>query len=313
MDPRLDPEIAAVARLFPLIDLGDLAAARATFAARADDVHPDWADDVATADRSVPGPETRVPVRVYTPRAEDGPKPAIVYAHGGSFVIGDLETGHLTCGAWARDAGAVVVNVGYRLAPEAPFPAGAEDTYAALSWVAANAGELGVDPARIAVAGSSAGGGLAAAVALMARDRGGPALALQMLNYPVLDDRLDTPSMKTFTDTPIFNARHAVHAWRYYLGRGEGETSPYAAPARAADLTGLPPAFLLGCDADPLRDEGLHYAARLIEAGVPVELHQYPGTVHGFDVMDARVSAAARAAQLDALRRALCPAEVVPA
>ncbi|XVQ06708.1 alpha/beta hydrolase [Spirillospora sp. CA-255316] len=310
----LDPEIAEIARQFPPIDLADLAAARTTFAALADrnggpPPRPDWADDVAVADRTLPGPSpgTRVPVRVYTPRRDDGPKPAIVYFHGGSFVIGDLDTGHLGCGSWARDIGAVVVNIGYRLAPEAPFPAGVEDCYAALTWVAAHAAELGADPARIAVSGSSAGGGLAAAVALMARDRGGPALALQVLNYPVLDDRLDTPSMRAFTDTPIFSARDAELAWRYYLGERPGDVPAHAAPARAADLTGLPPAFLLGCDFDPLRDEGLRYAARLLEAGVPVELHQYPGTVHGFDVMPARISAEARRVQVTAIRRRLRP------
>jgi acetyl esterase/lipase len=306
----LDPEIAEAVRRFPPIDLADLAAARTSFAASGGPTPPpEWSDDVTVTDRTLPGPSsgTRVPVRVYTPRREDDPKPAIVRFHGGSFVIGDLETDHLDCGSWARDIGAVVVDVDYRLAPEAPFPAGVEDCFAALTWVAAHAAQLGADPARIAVAGSSAGGGLAAAVALMARDRGGPALALQVLNYPALDDRLDTPSMRAFTDTPIFSARHAELAWRYYLGERDGDVPAHAAPARAADLTGLPPAFLLGCDFDPLRDEGLRYAARLLDAGVPVELHQYPGTVHGFDVMPARISAEARRVQVAAIRRHLRP------
>ncbi|WP_131739638.1 alpha/beta hydrolase [Actinomadura roseirufa] len=304
----LDPELAEAVRQFPPIDLADLTAARASFAANGGPPPPpEWADDVAVADRTLPGPSpgTRVPVRVYTPRPGDGPRPAIVRFHGGSFVIGDLETDHLGCGSWARDIGAIVVNVDYRLAPEAPYPAGVEDCYAALTWVAGHAAELGADPARIAVAGSSAGGGLAAAVALMSRDRGGPALALQVLNYPALDDRLDTPSMRAFTETPIFTAHHAELAWRYYLGEREGDVPAHAAPARAADLTGLPPALLLGCDFDPLRDEGLRYAARLLDAGVPVELHQYPGTVHGFDVMPTRISAEARRVQVTAIRRHL--------
>jgi acetyl esterase/lipase len=311
----MDPEIAAAVAAFPPIDIGDLASARAVFAGlRSGGAVPHWAASVDVVERAIPGPvgAPEVPVRIYTPRAGAGPLPAIVYFHGGSFVVGDLDTHHLGCGAWAAEVGAVVVNVDYRLAPEHPFPAGIEDSYATLCWAAERADELGIDAGRIAVAGSSAGGGLAACVALLARDRGGPTLAFQLLAYPVLDDRLDTDSMRRFTDTPIFDARAAAHAWRYYLGADRGEVPPYAAPARATNLAGLPPAFLLGCDLDPLRDEGIAYAARLLAAGVPVELHQYPGTVHGFDVLPSRVSEQARRVQVEALRRGLAPRAPIP-
>jgi len=258
-------------------------------------------------ERTVPGPPGAppVPVRIYTPLGEASPLPAIVYFHGGSFVAGDLDTHHLGCGEWAAHVPAVVVNVHYRLAPENPFPAGVEDCYAALCWANEQAGELGIDPARIAVSGSSAGGGLAATVALMARDRGGPPLAYQMLNYPVLDDRRNTASMRAFTATPIFNSRDSALSWQYYLGAQAEEVTPYAAAARATDLVGLPPGYLLTCDLDPLRDEGLAYAAQLMAADVPVEIHHFAATVHGFDVLPTSVSQVARDTQTAALRRAL--------
>jgi acetyl esterase/lipase len=201
------------------------------------------------------------------------------------------------------------VSVEYRLAPEHPFPAGVEDCYAALRWLADNAGALGADPGRLAVAGTSAGGGLAAAVALMARDRGGPALRLQVLSIPELDDRLQTPSMTTFIDTPLWNRPNAVLSWSFYLGREADaapgdDVSPYAAPARATDLRGLPPAYVATAELDPLRDEGIAYASALMHAGVPVELHQFPGTFHGSALVStASVSCRQQAELLDALRR----------
>jgi acetyl esterase/lipase len=207
----------------------------------------------------------------------------------------------------AGEVGAVVVSVDYRLAPEHPFPAGVEDCYAALAWLAAHAAELGVDPARIAVAGQSAGGGLAAATALLARDRGGPALCFQLLEIPELDDRLDTPSMRAFTDTPLWNRPNAVWSWKHYLGASHaGEPSAYAAPARAKDLAGLPPAYVSTMEFDPLRDEGILYALRLLQAGVPVELHSYPGTFHGSALLPgAKVSQRGAREVMEALRHAL--------
>jgi acetyl esterase/lipase len=220
-----------------------------------------------------------VPVRVYTPT--DGATGAgLLYLHGGGFTVGSLESEHGRAVTVAREVGAVVVSVDYRLAPEHPFPAEIEDCYAALQWFHGTAADLGVDPARIGVMGSSAGGGLAAGLALLARDRGGPALCFQYLGIPELDDRLATPSMVAFVDTPLFNRPAAEWSWAHYLS-GVDEVSQYAAPARATDLSGLPPAYVSTMEFDPLRDEGLEYGMRLLAAGVSTELHSFPGTFHG--------------------------------
>ena len=241
--------------------------------------------DVATEDRRVPGPAGApdVPLRIYRPKATAAePRPAVFEIHGGGFITGSIEMMDGWCQHVAAEADAVVVSVEYRLAPEHPFPAGLEDCYAALVWTAAEAKALGIDAARIAVAGQSAGGGLAAATALLARDRGGPPLCFQLLEIPELDDRLETPSMRAFDDTPLWNRPNAVWSWRHYLGPAYGgEVSPYAAPARAQDLSGLPPAYVSTMEFDPLRDEGILYALRLLQAGVSVELHSYAGTFHG--------------------------------
>lgn len=242
-------------------------------------------DDVETEDRQVPGPdgEAEVRVRIYRPSsAVSDVLPGVFEIHGGGFMTGSIEMMDAWCQRIAAELPAVVVSVDYRLAPEHPFPAGIEDCYAALSWMAAHAADLGVDAARIAIAGQSAGGGLAAGLALLARDRGGPQIAYQLLEIPELDDRLDTPSMLAFQDTPLWNRPNAVWSWRHYLGaQAAGDPSPYAAPARAEDLAGLPPAYVSTMQFDPLRDEGLRYAMRMLEAGVAVELHSYAGTFHG--------------------------------
>jgi acetyl esterase/lipase len=186
------------------------------------------------------------------------------------------------CQSVAAEVDTLVVSVGYRLAPEDPFPAGLHDCYAALIWLAENAAKLGVDPDRIAIAGQSAGGGLAAGLALFARDQGGPKICYQLLEIPEIDDRLDTPSMLAFQDTPFWNRPNAVWSWKHYLGPDHsGETSIYAAPSRATALEGLPPAYVSTMEFDPLRDEGIRYAMAMLEAGVSVELHSYAGTFHG--------------------------------
>jgi acetyl esterase/lipase len=200
---------------------------------------------------------------------------------------------------------AVVVSVDYRLAPEHPFPAGVDDCYLALEWVSTHADELGIDPDRIAVGGSSSGGATAAGVTLMARDRGGPAIAFQLLVYPVIDDRLDTPSMRACIDTPLFARHDAELMWSYYLGSEPSEVSPYAAPGRATDLAGLPPAYVCVAEFDPLRDEGIAYAQRLVGAGVSTELHLYPGTFHGFDALPSAVTIRALDEQTAALGRGI--------
>ncbi len=272
-------------------------------------VPPDRSD-VRKQDRRIAGPAgaPELPIRLYQPlAAASGPRGCVVEIHGGGFMMGDIEMMDAWCQVVAAELDAVVVSVEYRLAPEHPFPAGVEDCYAALAWTAANAAQLGVDAKRIAIAGQSAGGGLAAATALMARDRGGPALCFQLLEIPELDDRLDTPSMLAFQDTPLWNRPNAVWSWKHYLGpKHLGEPSPYAAPARAKDLAGLPPAYVSTMEFDPLRDEGILYALRLLQADVAVELHSYPGTFHGSGLLPtAAVSQRGARESREALRRAI--------
>ncbi len=282
-----DPDLESLLPLLPV--LSDLSTAEAIQAARDNRAimlppGPDR-EDVVKEDRTVPGRagDPDVPVRIYRPRAEtSGPRACLVEIHGGGFLIGNIDMMDAWCQHIAAEVDAVVVSVEYRLAPEHPFPAGVEDCYAALSWTAENAASLGVDPGRIAVGGQSAGGGLAAGTALLARDRGGPPLCFQLLEIPELDHRLATPSMKAFTDTPLWNRPNAEWSWKHYLGPDHtGEVSPYASPSVAKDLSGLPPAYVSTMEFDPLRDEGIDYATRLLQAGVSSELHSYPGTFHG--------------------------------
>ncbi len=234
--------------------------------------------------------------------------PAVLYIHGGGFFVGSIDSEHMGSAALARELGVVVVSVEYRLAPEHPYPAGLEDCYAALVWLHEHADELGVDRDRVAISGSSAGGGLAAGLALLARDRGGPALCFQYLGVPEIDDRLETASMRRFTDTPMWTRGAAVKSWEWYLGdaHGSDDVPHYAAPARAEDLTGLPPAYISTMEYDPLRDEGIVYALRLLEAGVSVELHSFPGTFHGSGIVTtAAVTRREAAERMTVWRRAL--------
>ncbi len=224
-----------------------------------------------------------VPLRIFTPDVRKT-RGAVYDIHGGGFTVGSAAMNDAANYHLARELGAVVISVEYRLAPENPFPAGLDDCYAGLVWVAANADALSIDTDIIAIHGISAGGGLCAALALLARDRGGPAIAFQYLGVPELDDRLTTTSMQSFTDTPLWNLPSAQNSWDCYLGdgvRGTADVSPYAAPARATNLAGLPPAYISAMHFDPLRDEDIVYAQALLAAGVTVELHLFPGTFHG--------------------------------
>ncbi len=280
-----DPELAAVVPMLPQVDLTDLPTARAQLSEMLGAFATPDPTGVQVEDITVPGPDGApdVPLRIYRPDRVAAPA-AIYDVHGGGFIIGDLDIDHARNLELARELGVVVVSVDYRLAPETPFPGPLEDVYAGLVWTAKHADELGVDPERIAIHGGSAGGGLCAGLALLARDRGGPAIAFQFLGIPELDDRLSTPSMTAFTDTPMWNRPNAVISWDAYLGAGLAGTdavSPYAAPARATDLSGLPPAYVSVMHFDPLRDEGIAYALGMLAAGVPVELHLVPGTFHG--------------------------------
>ncbi|MCX4734282.1 alpha/beta hydrolase [Streptomyces sp. NBC_01363] len=309
----VDPELAPWLSLLPALDVGDAVAARATVEAMGAAAPPFAVPEgIELSEHRVPGaagaPE--VPVTVFRPTGAGTALPAVLYVHGGGFILEEGDGDRALAARWAAELGAVVVAVRYRLAPEHPYPAATDDCYAALEWLAANAAGLGADPARIAVAGISAGGGLAAALALLARDRGGPELCFQLLDIPELDDRLETPSMREFTDTPVWNRPNAVHSWRAYLGADRDPAAPvpaYAAPARAEDLSGLPPAYVAVSDLDPLRDEGLDYAQRLVRAGVPTELHLFPGTFHGAAgfVPDTAVTRRMSEGALDALRRGL--------
>jgi len=236
----IDPELTAVVDLLPKMDLSDPVAARRAFEEILVNIRVDipGIETLAIDDRTVPGWEgdPDVPVRVYRPaRAGAGERgPGILMIHGGGFIIGSVEAEHAGAALTAIDTGAVVVSVEYRLAPEHPYPAGLHDCYAALSYLHAEADALGVDPARVALVGASAGGGLAAATALLARDRGGPAVCFQLLAIPELDDRLQTPSMVKFVDSPLWNRPLAVQSWQAYLGplSGSADVPAYAAPAR---------------------------------------------------------------------------------
>jgi len=296
----MDPELEAFIPFLPHVDMNDPVTARKTFAERAAAAPAPDTSNMEVEDRTVPA-DPDVAVRVYRPHRAQG---AVVWLHGGGGVFGDLNTEHPWAARIADLSGAVVISVGYRLAPEHRFPAALDDAYAVLAWTAEHADELGVDPARIAVGGHSAGATIAAAVALRARDEQGPAIRFQLLNQAGLDDRQETWSARNFTDTPWFNRDKLAAAWRHYLG--SQPATPYAAPARAADLSGLPPAYIATAELCPNRDEDIEYALRLMQAGVSVELHQWPGTFHGSQaILSADVSQRQNAELGAALRRAL--------
>lgn len=265
---------------------------------------------VVATDHEVPATSDHpaVPVRVYRPRDEQGPRPIVLSIHGGAFVAGSHDDTRAGDESLVDRLGCVVVAVDYRLAPDARFPAAADDTYRALCWVAQEAIVLGIDASRLVVLGSSAGGALAAATCLMARDRQGPAIVAQVLLMPVLDDRLATRSIIEMADHPGFDGRGARGMWAHYLGELDRRTtSPYAAPARADDLRGLPRAYVRVHELAALRDEGIEYATRLLAAGVRVELHCLPGMFHGAPPLDPRVPARAEMELHDVLRELLVP------
>jgi acetyl esterase/lipase len=260
----------------------------------------------------VPGPAGApdVSLLICRPTAAQAPVPCLYFIHGGGMMLGNNRSGGMP-GALdhAQKLGATVVSVEYRLAPQTPHPGPVEDCYAGLTWTLEHAEELGIDPERLIVGGASAGGGLAAAVALLARDRGAPSLRGQLLLCPMLDDRNETPSSHQMTGLGIWDRGANEVGWTALLGdaRGGPDVSPYAAPARASDLSGLPPAFIDVGSAETFRDEDVAYASRIWQAGGDAELHVWPGGFHGFTGMvpDAALSKAATAAQLTWLRRLL--------
>lgn len=265
-------------------------------------------------DRSVPGPEGAPDIslliaRPAAPAPADTARPVVYHVHGGGMVIGNNRVGVDGPLAWAKELDAVVVSVEYRLAPEHRYPAAIEDVYAGLVWTAEHAAELGAAPERIVLAGASAGGGLSAALALLTRDRKGPQPVGQLLMCPMLDDRNDTPSAHQMAGLGVWDRTANETGWTALLGelRGGPDVPAYAAPARAEDLSGLPPAFLDVGSAETFRDEAVAYASRIWQSGGVAELHVWPGGFHGFDgfAPQAALSQAARAAQLAWLRRLL--------
>ena len=239
-------------------------------------------EDVASVrDHRVPVSDGTVGVRVFTPRGT-GPRAALVYFHGGGWVTGDLDTHEGICRTLANAASCVVASVDYRCAPEFAYPTAAEDCYAATRWVVDSARELGIDARRLAVCGDSAGGNLAAAVALMARDRGGPPLALQVLVYPITDYDFTRPSYTENAEGYLLTRESMRFYWEQYVPNEADRTQPYVSPMRAATLAGLAPALVITAEYDPLRDEGEAYAKKLTQAGVPVTQSRYPGMIHAF-------------------------------
>jgi acetyl esterase/lipase len=248
--------------------------------------------DVLVTEHEALAPDgVAIGVRHYV-KEGTSPSSALLYLHGGGMFCCSLDTHDPLCRAYASEAGVAVIAPDYRMAPEHPHPTPVEDCYAALVWLAGHAGDLGIDPAQVAVGGDSAGGGLAAGVALLARDRGGPSLALQLLVYPMLDDRTTTPDPEIAALT-TWTYDDNITGWGALLDGAQADA--YAAPARAADLAGLPPAYLEVGQLDIFRDEVLDYAARLSRAGVPVQLHLYPGVPHGVDVFAPDTESAQRA------------------
>jgi acetyl esterase len=281
----LAPEIRAeldrqAASAQPPLERRTVAEARAVHVQDAAALNGEPVPVAAVADRRIPGPAGELAVRVYTPEGE-APFPIVVYFHGGGWVVGTLDTYDPLCRALAAAIPAVVVSVDYRLAPEHRWSAAVEDAYAATLWASHNAAALGGAQHRLAVAGDSAGGNLAAVVALGARDLGGPAIAFQLLVYPVLDAAADTASWREYADGFYLTADGMRWYWDHYLGGADGR-APDASPLRAAFVGGLPPALVIGAECDILRDEGEAYAARLAEAGIDARASRHAGVVHGF-------------------------------
>lgn len=314
----VDPQIMPLIEQFPgfQFDPAGLPATRAMMLAMGEANRPATPPEVEVIERRIPGPPGAPEVRVLVsspkaagPRAAAANRPAILHIHGGGYVMGAPEMSQATDAAYVTAFGAVVVSVAYRLAPETQYPGPVEDCYAALAWLHGQADALNVDRGRIAISGESAGGGLAAALALLARDRKEIPIAFQHLIFPMLDDRTTmatdpSPYHGQFVWTPASN----LFGWTSLLGAAPGgpDVSPYAAPARAADLTGLPPTYMICGSLDLFLEEDMEYARRLIRAGVPTELHIYPGAPHGFMMVEsAEVTRTFARDSMAALQRAL--------
>lgn len=289
----LDPDAAAVYRAFqdagrPAYETLTALEARAYYSQARFATNPEPPELARVAELAIPAPHGTIPARIYVPREprrHDGLSPALVFFHGGGWVIGDLDSHDVVCRQLAIEGALIVISVDYRLAPEHKFPAAIEDAIAATTWVAANARELGIDASRLSIGGDSAGGNLAAVVALAARDGDGPALAGQVLIYPATDFAM-THGSHSEPETSVLLMHSVIRWFRDHYLNGAADIHDWrASPARAQNLAGLPPAYVLTAGADPLRDEGGEYAGRLNQAGVPVTTKHYPGQFHGFFTM----------------------------
>jgi acetyl esterase/lipase len=307
----VDPELIAILDQIPTTKLTTEILGRIrAMSAQARPDSPEF-PDITVSERFVPGPEGAPDVRVlvYLPASLPRPLPVLLWIHGGGYVMGSADESDLMAKSTVSAIGCAVVSVDYRLAPETPYPGPVEDCYAALQWLATHADELGIDPQRIAVGGGSAGGGLAAALALLARDRGEVSLAFQFLIAPMLDDRTCVQEQPhPYTGEFIWTRDANRFGWTSLLGHEPGgpDVSPYAAPARAEQLEGLPATFINVGAIDLFVEEDMEYARRLMRAGVPTELHVYPGAYHGFRMTaNAQVTQEAERDQLNALKRAL--------
>jgi len=269
-------------------------------------------EDVLTTNCMIPrGDGDEMLVKIYEPAKREQDKlPAMLWIHGGGFVMGHPDMDDVLCERFVETANCVVVSIDYRLAPKHPYPAAIEDCYTGLVWLTNEHQSLGIDVKRVAIAGASGGGGLTAALALMARDKGGPSIIFQMPLYPMLDNRNVTPSSyEIIDDHATWSRTNNLTAWHLYLGEEKdiNARSPYAVPARAENLTGLPPAYICIGQLDLFRDETIDYVTRLAQAGVDVEFHLYPGSYHCFEVFVPEVKVSQQAIQnyLDAMARAL--------
>ena len=312
---KVDPELLPALELYPPTELNaeNLVATREMGAKMTLEMNARLpaVEGVTQEDRFAPGPkgDPDVRVRIYRPTEQADPLPGLFWIHGGGYIIGSINGDDYGNKLRAKNVGCVIVSVDYRLAPENPYPAPVEDCYAGLKWFFDHAGELGVDSSRIAIGGASAGGGLAAGLALLARDRAETDVLFQLLIYPMIDDCNIEPAGETRPDTLIWSRAKNLFGWTSYLGRQPGgEDVPYyAAASRATDLSGLPPALIALGDLDLFLDEDIVYAQRLIQAGIPTELHVYPGAYHGFNgfAPGATVSRRCNATCNDALKTAL--------
>ena len=284
----LDPQAAALidqARRDGALPVAELTVAQARAAGFDELAQAGTPEAVfSVTDRYIPGPTADLHVRIYRP-APNGPLPAVIYLHGSGWVVGTIDNADTAVRAFANRSGCVFVAVNYQKAPEHPYPAALDDTYATVEWLHANAAALGIDPARIGVAGDSAGGNLAAAVTLRARDQQGPAIAHQLLIYPALDCAFDTPSYRENATGYLLERDDMRWFYRHYLPDPALADDPLVSPLRASDLSRLPRALVITAEFDPLRDDGERYAERLREAGVQARLTRYDGMIHGFAFM----------------------------